>query len=148
MFHVNVLRQLTLRLFYITCQICASCFSAAGSTWFHVELPCGIAVLTAAAADCGHPQLIILTGFLHILELLDLHQDNIVSNLFHVAEGDHILLFPSKYTAKAPWSRYDQMGDTSGTRVKFHISNIPQPSAVADIDHFFFFKSKIRIVHT
>lgn len=107
-----------------------------------------IAVPAATAINCGHNWLIILTGFLHILELLDLHQDDIVPDLFHIAEGDHILLFPSKYPAKAPWPWYDQMGDTSGTRVKFHISHISQPSAVADIDHFFFFKSKIRIVYT
>ena len=34
--------------------------------------------------------------------------------------------------------------DTASFRIKLHISHISQTSAVADINHFFFFKSKMR----
>ena len=89
-----------------------------------------------------------LTCFFCILQNTDLHQNNIISNLLHIAERNHIFLLPSKYSAKAAWPRYDQMSDASCFFIKFHIPHIPQAFTVTNIDHFFFFKSKMRIPYT
>lgn len=81
------------------------------------------------------------TGLFGILEGFYLHQDDVVPNLLHIAEGDHILFFPPEYPAQASWPRDHQMGNASCALVKLHVPHKPQAFAVTDIDHFFFFKS-------
>lgn len=40
------------------------------------------------------------------------------------------------------------MGNAAGTDIKLHIAYISEAFTITDIDDFFFFKSKIRIVYT
>ena len=94
------------------------------------------------------PFLIRLADFFHILDRFDLYQDNIIPNLLYITERYDIFFFPPENTAEAAGSRYDQMGDAAGADVKLHIPYIPKALTITDIDDFFFFKSKIRIVHT
>lgn len=84
-------------------------------------------------------------AFFRILQLGNFDQNNIVSNLLYVAEGDHIFLFPSEDPTEASRSGDDQMCDTSGTLVKFDVTDISQSFTVTDIDDFFFFRSKMRM---
>ena len=89
--------------------------------------------------------LITLARFLDVLQLLNLHQNNVIPDLAHILERNDVFLLPPEDSTQAARPRNDQMGDAAVFRVKFHIAHKPQLFAVADVDDFFFFKSKIRI---
>ena len=91
---------------------------------------------------------ITLTRLFNLLQLLNLHQNNVVPDLAYILEGNDIFLLPPEDPAQTSWSRDDQVSDAAVFRVKFHIAHKPELFAVADVDDFFFFKSKIRIGHT
>ena len=90
---------------------------------------------------------VAFTRFFDLLELLYFHQNDIISDLANIFKRDDIFLFPSKDSAQTPWSRNDQMRNAAIFRIKFHISHKSEFFAVADINDFFFFRSKIRIAH-
>ena len=75
------------------------------------------------------------------------HQNNVIPDLAHILERNDVFLLPPEDSTQAARPRNDQMGDAAVFRVKFHIAHKPQLFAVADVDDFFFFKSKIRIGH-
>ncbi len=91
--------------------------------------------------------LITLARFLDVLQLLNLHQNNVIPDLAHILERNDVFLLPPEDSAQAARPRNDQMGDAAVFRVEFHIAHKPQLFAVTDVDDFFFFKSKIRIDH-
>lgn len=91
--------------------------------------------------------LITLAGLFNLLQLFDLHQNNIIPDLAHILKRNDILFLPPKDPAKTSGARNDQMGDAAIFRIELHITHKSELFAVADVDDFFFFKSKIRMGH-
>ena len=71
---------------------------------------------------------------------LDLHQDNVVSDLADAFPGDHILALSAEKTEKSARPRHDQSCKPSGRAVKFHIYGASKTAAGAGIYHFFLFQ--------
>ena len=69
--------------------------------------------------------LITLARFLDVLQLLNLHQNNVIPDLAHVLERNDVFLLPPEDSAQAARPRNDQMGDAAVFRVKFHIAHKP-----------------------
>ena len=101
-------------------------------------------IKTHLASPCS----VKFTRLFNILQVLDLDEDDIIPDLAHIAEGYDKFLFPTEDPAQAARPRHDQMCNAAGLRVKLHIAHKTEAPAVADVDHFFFFKSKIRIACT
>ena len=91
--------------------------------------------------------LITLARFLDVLQLLNLHQNNVIPDLAHVLERNDVFLLPPEDSAQASRPRNNQVGNTAVFRIELDIAHKAQLFAVTDIDDFFFFKSKIRIGH-
>ena len=88
---------------------------------------------------------ITLAWLFDILQLLDLHQNNVIPNLAYILERNDIFLLPPEDPAQAPGARDDQMGNAAIFRIELHVYHKSKLFAVTDVDDFFFFKSKIRI---
>ena len=94
----------------------------------------------------GNPS-VAFTRFLDLFQFFYFHQDNIIADLTNIFERDDIFFLSSENPTKTPWSRNDQMCNAAIFRIKLYIPHKSKFFAVADIDDFFFFKSKIRIAH-
>ena len=91
--------------------------------------------------------LITLARFLDVLQLLNLHQNNVIPDLAHILERNDVFLLPPEDSTQAARPRNDQMGDAAVFRIELQIAHKAQLFTVTDVDDFFFFKSKIRIDH-
>lgn len=72
--------------------------------------------------------------------LLDLNQNNVITNLADTFPGDHILAFSSKKAAQPSRSGDHQRCDLSGLAVKFHINGTAQTPTGTGINDFFLFQ--------
>lgn len=68
------------------------------------------------------------------LLLINIHQNDIRPDLYDLTPGNEQLELPADTAKPFPRSRHDQRADTTVTLIKLQIPDIPQTSAIGDID--------------
>ena len=78
--------------------------------------------------------LCFLVGFFEV----DIHENNICTNLTDTFPTDDVFGIPAEKAAEAGRTWNDKLADTACIWIKFHINNMTQTAAVTDIDDFYF----------
>ena len=66
---------------------------------------------------------------------ISLYENNVIPDLTDALPGNDEVLPMPQQTEAPPLSRYDDGADLPTSAVHLHITYIPQPTAVTDIDH-------------